>query len=100
VDPLIKSQLLYQLSYRDKPLDLDGKIKGKQVNKRKILAGLPTKRDFSPKLAARRKFERRLDNNDLGKRVRTGAGRQTRNSTCILYAIKNQSKVADNNAAV
>jgi hypothetical protein len=69
VDPLIKSQLLYQLSYRDKPLDLDGKIMEKGTNPRKILVGLSAKRHFSPKLAARRKFKRRFDNNDLGRKA-------------------------------
>ena len=56
VDPLIKSQLLYQLSYRDESLDLDGKIRGKHTNSRKISRRLPAERDFSPKLATGRKL--------------------------------------------
>lgn len=37
VDPLIKSQLLYQLSYRDRSYNLDGKIMEKRAILCKIL---------------------------------------------------------------
>jgi hypothetical protein len=61
---------------------------------------LTRERDFSPKLAAGRKIQRRLDDNGLGRIIRNTIDRQVCNRAGILYAISNEAKVADYNAGI